>query len=270
MSTNDETKVGLVGWFDILGYESFLANSELAYAGEVIRDVMAGTQARGAEHIESILADFQSPPERREKLAVVVRETKDSTKWMVFADTIVLVSSVPQSEPRWKASLRMGTFFEQVKNLIAEFFFGGLPLRGAISFGEFYTHDKSPLFAGKQLVEVHKFAEAQQWSGCIVTPSEETILSSRPRNLEEVFVRYTVQHPVSLRWKGCCEIETNSMLCLNWLSGCNWARVDTPLPELVKAQFAMRNKDISRPDVQTKIKNTVAFMTQMKSLQGHS
>jgi hypothetical protein len=261
-------KTGLLGWLDILGYSSFVENSDLAYAGEIIREVIATAQSSSGERIDSIVADFQAPQEYREKLANVVRETKNSTKWIIFADTIVLALSVPQSEPSSKARLRLATFFEQAKNLTAEFFFAGLPVRGAISFGQFYAHDTLPLFAGKRLVEAHKFADAQQWSGCIFTPACEAALTNKER-ADEVFAKYGLQYPVSFRWKGCSEITTSSTLTLNWLSGCDWDRFDSVYPEfkeLARTQFSMHNKDISGDGVQTKISNTVAFMEHVRNL----
>lgn len=47
----------------------------------------------------------------------------------------------------------------------------GIPLRGAMAFGELYVDKENDIFFGKALVEAYRFGEHQDWIGFLLTPS---------------------------------------------------------------------------------------------------
>jgi hypothetical protein len=145
MNVKNEIKTGFIGWFDILGYRSFLERSDLARAVNVVREVQAKIHSAGAERFEGIVA---SVPALQKEEKAVAREAFASMIWMIFADTVLLGLPIPEGEKIWKARLRIATFLELAKYVHLDFFFAGLPLRGAVSFGSFYVHDGASLFAG--------------------------------------------------------------------------------------------------------------------------
>jgi hypothetical protein len=267
MSTNDEIKTGLLGWFDILGYKSFLEKNDLAYAAEVIREVIAKAQPEGIRWIERILACI---PDGMQEEKSAGQEALKSIRWSIFSDTVVLAVSLPPPNFVRSRYLIIGVFLELAKNLCVDFFSRGLPLRGAISFGQFYLHDSPPILATKPLI-AHELAEAQQWSGCVFDSSAESevsrVAAGIDPDLRDVFMSNTVRHPVTFRWKRSDQSETKTMLCLNWPNMIDRMAIEMSWPEFVEREFARHNKDISRPDVQVKIKNTAEFIMHVKGLQ---
>ncbi len=57
-----------------------------------------------------------------------------------------------------------------------------IPVRGAISYGEFYCDQENNLFFGKPLIEAYEYGEAQDWLGLIICPSAEKKL--KPLNIK--------------------------------------------------------------------------------------
>jgi hypothetical protein len=57
----------------------------------------------------------------------------------------------------------------------------GIPVRGAISYGDFYCDKENNLFFGKPLVEAYEYSEIQNWLGLIICPSAERKL--KPLNI---------------------------------------------------------------------------------------
>jgi hypothetical protein len=56
MTTTEQIKTGLIGWFDILGYQGLLENSDLSAAVAVLREVIPTVEPNANERIESIIA----------------------------------------------------------------------------------------------------------------------------------------------------------------------------------------------------------------------
>lgn len=52
-----------------------------------------------------------------------------------------------------------------------------IPVRGAISYGDFYCDKNNSLFFGKPLIEAYEYGEAQDWLGLILCPSAEQKLN---------------------------------------------------------------------------------------------
>jgi len=47
----------------------------------------------------------------------------------------------------------------------------GIPVRGAMSYGDFYAHKESNIFFGPALIEAYRYGENQDWIGFVLTPS---------------------------------------------------------------------------------------------------
>ncbi|MGD0651625.1 MAG: hypothetical protein ABSA97_10895 [Verrucomicrobiia bacterium] len=260
MSTNNEIQTGLVGWFDVLGYKEFLdSNNDLAYCIKVIQEVIAEAE-------QEVIGEFKNniiahvPPDMQEEKTVLL-EVQHHTKWVVFADTVLLTLPV-QAEAIWKARLRIATFLHLTKSLFIRFLGAGLPVRAAISFGTFYVHAHPPLFAGKPLVQAQQWAEKQKWTGCVLTPNAASVFNqilaeSDPDN-RKLLASYVVRYFTSAILPDSVTTK-KTMLCLNWPKKIGGFQTEAELPMLIERQFKRHSKQIDRNDVQTKIKNTVEF-----------
>ena len=47
----------------------------------------------------------------------------------------------------------------------------GIPVRGAMSYGDFYAYKESNIFFGPALIEAYRYGENQDWIGFVLTPS---------------------------------------------------------------------------------------------------
>lgn len=255
---------GFIGWFDILGYKSLFETLELA---DVLSIINAQQKARESnfEWIKEIAGEL---PETETRGKAAIDEVLQNTSWLTFSDTTVVALTIPKLDNDYMRFVRIGVFLELVISTHIGFFGKGLPLRGAISFGDYYLDRENSLFAGKPLLEAHKWAEGQKWSGCVMTPSGISaffqIMNQMPKNIRKVMLTYVMQFPVTCPDNGSTENTPESMFCLNWprnvdrLLECNNVR------DFVERQFARHNKPISFPGIQEKIENTTKFMKQSR------
>ncbi|MGQ0518579.1 hypothetical protein ACT453_55425, partial [Bacillus sp. D-CC] len=76
----------------------------------------------------------------------------------VFSDSIILVSEDDNRESVLK--LLVYTW------RLTQMFMGmGMPVRGGISFGEFYINENSNVFLGEALTNAYLLESKQQWAG---------------------------------------------------------------------------------------------------------
>ncbi len=60
-----------------------------------------------------------------------------------------------------------------------------IPLRGALSCGEFYVDEDSKIFLGQALLESYEYGENQDWLGFILSPSSVVKLNALSLPIEE-------------------------------------------------------------------------------------
>ena len=82
-----ETQIGLVAYFDILGYLSFLQSNDVSIATE---EVLITLGKMEGEIVESFPPEISGYPLRA--------ELKDHIKWLIFSDTILIYSPVAEDE----------------------------------------------------------------------------------------------------------------------------------------------------------------------------
>ena len=83
---DEEPQEGIIGFFDILGYQSFLQNNSAEYAAKEV----LGTLTNLDEQIPSLVA--KAIEER------TIPSWVSGTKWLIFSDTILLTSSLSEIE----------------------------------------------------------------------------------------------------------------------------------------------------------------------------
>lgn len=81
-----------------------------------------------------------------------------------FSDTFIIYSVTDSGEAF--AYVDMVARWFTYKLIVAR-----IPVRGALSCGEFYADDKHSLFFGPALIEAYDYGEAQDWLGFMLTPS---------------------------------------------------------------------------------------------------
>lgn len=125
--------------------------------------------------------------------------------------------------------------------LIPESIASEIPVRGAISFGEFQIFDQ--IFVGKAIDEAASWHEQSDWIGVHLTPSAEFVYVPSPGS--KTWLKYSPPHKTKINW------EPN---CVNWVSG--W---DDPQREEEAIKDKFRRLGPIVPEIAGKFVNTLAF-----------
>jgi hypothetical protein len=263
-----EAKTGLVGFFDILGYQQMLLANDVSTTASIVVDVLsevpdnvvAGLLGdQGMERAD----DLASWPEFARYFQGLVREEMD---WLLFSDSIVVSLPLRTDRAAIEWSAGVVAFVEVCAVLLRQMFDVGLPLRGGVSFGEFFIQDT--YFAGQPIIDAYRHSESLELSGCVLAPSVERMYDQMKRQatdedyeesvramLEQLVVSYLVP-------KKGDRVETGSMV--NWvnLPMSSFEGLPSDLRDFVYSSFVSHNKDVA-PAVQPKIDNTEAFVRKI-------
>ncbi len=120
----------------------------------------------------------------------------------------------------------------------------GIPLRGAISYGNFHIENESnldtTLLIGPAVDEVASWYEAADWIGVVLTPS-----ASFRWYQEDLKRSYVVEYPVPIKGQG-----KQTMKCVDWLRYVNEG--------LLRKGF-IDMASVITPDIAAKYQNTLDF-----------
>lgn len=149
---------GIVLYADILGYRSFLANT--LTTDPATENVISLLESCSAEAKTQTLQEL---PVLKEMSFIM-----DQSTAQVFSDTVVVVWPIPPDETklpmsgRWVYALTYGYILHDhmLKN--------GLPVRGAITIGDYVLSDRC--FAGASLIEAYDLAQSIDASAFAITP----------------------------------------------------------------------------------------------------
>lgn len=270
-------KTGLVGFFDILGYQQMLLANDVASTARVVVDVLAevpnlvvsgmfedqGLELVGVSNDDVSVDDLEAWSELEPYYENVVRE---ETGWLLFSDSILVSLPIDLDDgiPLW--GTKVVAFVEVCSFLLRRMFDVGLPLRGGISFGEFFIHDT--FFSGRPIIDAYQHSESLQLSGCMLAPSAAHLYGQMKQYaidqdfdgsirgmLDQLCVDYLIP-------KKRDRVETGAMV--NWvnLPMRFFEGLPSDLRQYVYSSFVAHNKDVV-PAVQPKIENTEAFVRKI-------
>jgi len=263
-----EAKTGLVGFFDILGYQQMLLANDVSSTAQLVVDVLSEVpnnvvsgvlEDQGLERAD----DLASWPEFARYFQGLVRDEMD---WLLFSDSILvsLPLQMDQDIIRWATSVT--GFVEVCAVLQRQMFDVGLPLRGGVSFGEFFI--QGTYFAGQPIIDAYRHSESLDLSGCVLAPSVERMYDQMRQHaadegfeesvhamLDQLCVSYHIP-------KKGDRVETGLMV--NWvnLPMRSFEGLPPDIREYVYSSFVAHNKDVV-PAVQPKIDNTEAFVRKI-------
>jgi hypothetical protein len=138
---------GFVGLFDILGYQSFLENNE---PNEAMEEVLQALRSMPAAAVDSIAGTFTDT--EFQKAVAVAKQIRH----LIFSDTVLLTLGLPEKHDKATRNGYLLVFLLQTIILSRKMFDFGLPLRGAITFGDYSVQDHC--FVGKPIVEAYRTA----------------------------------------------------------------------------------------------------------------
>lgn len=93
-----------------------------------------------------------------------------------FSDTILLWTTPILSEDEGHTATVLA-FSRTVADLVLHGFLSGLPLRGAIAYGECLIDEPKHLFIGQPIVDAYELETQQKWIGVAIHPNAEAGLA---------------------------------------------------------------------------------------------
>jgi len=230
-----KTQTGFLGFFDILGYQSLLVNNDPNVIAENVLSQLTTLNKSIGKKLADTITSFDE--------TVYHEIYKKNLKWLVFSDTILISLDVPSETTASDTYDRLLIFLLSSIILQQNLLLAGLPLRGALTFGDYLIKDAC--FAGRPIIEAYALAEKLELSACVVAPSAKKMFVDilETGNLNH---KLLLDYMVPLK-----NSESLKLLTLNYGS---MEDGEDPRDIVFKSFFA-HNKDIPEK-VQQKILNT--------------
>ena len=259
-----KSQSGLIAFFDILGYQQMLINNEVEKTAHLIVDVIANIPS---EVIKNLLGDQGLAVEEGLETLQYMNEfwqkvLKEEIKWLLFSDSILISLPLDLSQEKFFYAVRFVGFLYTCAFLQRQMFDRGLPLRGAVSFGDFFIQDT--YFAGSPIIESYQASENLELSGCVLTKRTAKeynelkgfALKFNFESMNLLFDQLCI--PYLIPKKGG---KLEKQLMLNWVNLPMDFFKDIPpdIREYVFSSFVEYNKD-TPPIVYPKINNTETFI----------
>lgn len=247
-----KTRKGIVGFFDILGYQSFLLNNAAEDAAkDAAEEVLTILDNIDLKLVNAFVRDIPDAEE------AFLSFFKEEFGLLVFSDTILLTS---EYKVDCKQRLDQWLLFFTLSSLLCEKMFEfGLPIRGAISFGDYIT--KNNCFAGKPIVEAYKVTEDLNLAACVLADSAKNEFESlspfsETNKYSRAFKLLTLKYLVPFKNK-----KEESSFVLKY--DLNTNKQDDDIRQIILNSFWRHNKDISL-SAHEKVNNTEKFIRFLK------
>jgi len=144
---------GFVAFFDILGFKSLLRANTIKKSLAIINESFK----KGLAETEELHSEVTG------------------IKTFVISDSILV--ALPMERERGPTNEAYAYLFCSFCGfLMRNLFYAGLPVRGAIAFGEFYVCNEANkiIFAGQPIVDTYELANAMDISACAIVPTSES------------------------------------------------------------------------------------------------
>jgi hypothetical protein len=244
-----DKKTGLVAFFDILGYQSFLKHNDPELAAEKISEFVKKVK----NFPESVFMKLFTQDELRKAKITFVNEII----YLIISDAIILTLEVDNSQPV-EAGIRKTYFIVYCSMLFNELFSFGFPPRAGIEFGDYilFKDQGSQLFAGKPIIDAYQSAVSLDLSACRISDS----LGIPPIALENhAYVKYKT--PL----KTGDEKELKLLMSFYFDVQENTYHTISDFTQFVVDSFTAHGKMIDK-NVQNKIVNTELFLRYCRAV----
>jgi hypothetical protein len=266
MTNKDPRRIetGFVGFFDILGYKSFLESGITELTFKVI-GILGGLSQRVSENNKlhkalcAHMGNYFAPDH---PASCDLRWELERVKTLIVSDSILLWSSYEESRDRSKRPGQAATFLVTASVLERLMFEEGLPVRGAITFGDFIVVEN--VFAGKPIVQAYTLGQSLDLAACAIHPTAEsqfkTLLTIAPdESMLQADGLPLVRYPVPTK----TDRAGSELLCLNlaWPTLSEYPPLkDRPNPRrYIEEKFSAHGKQVGRNAI-SKVENTEKFL----------
>ena len=243
-----DKKTGLVAFFDILGYQNFLKKNEPEIAADKIAELIKDLKGFQSDTFLSFLSES-----KRDKIGAVVK----NIEYLVISDAILLTLETNKENKDYTRNLRVFLFY--CSRLSKQLFLYGLPLRGAIEYGDYVLIEKQ-MFVGRPIVKAYQASQLLDLSACQVSNS----VGDLPPDFEK---KVHISYVTPLRTGEEKELVLLAPFNVADDKEDQWTSTKIPdLGQFIIEAFCAHGKSINR-EVQRKIINTEFFLRYCKARQ---
>lgn len=235
---------GLIGFFDILGYKSFLKNNN-------------GTAIESAK---SVLKTIIETPE---KVRDLLKEGSDSgiihqIDHIVFSDTIVISldmsaikADICPGDARFQFCIFCGVVFQEMLKK-------GLPVRGAMVEGEFIF--EASCLAGEAIVDAYDLCEMLDFAGLVCEADfGKVVMGDEQKENGGIFLKYL--SPLK-NGREDRHVHFNWLTIMDIVSPDEYAKVVADTAMYISRAFWDHNKDCAQA-VDSKLDNTIKLTRRL-------
>lgn len=233
-------KKGVVCFFDILGYQNIIKQDNYELASNVIENILYKVPTKALESTKQLFNN------KNIALLDAAISSIQKSKPIIVSDSILYVLPLTGKKTD---QFKLLVFIIYMAHFIRMNFESGLPLRGAIDFGEVYIHKNS--FAGSSIVDTYTLSSKMEYSGCILTDRfMEMFNHVLFPELESAASGFHVK--ILSPFKDGNKLMYN----LNWVNPFpKFGNFDKEVRQYIFDSFFEHNKDVSDKEIE-KINNT--------------
>jgi hypothetical protein len=201
---NESTKTGLVGFFDILGYQNLLERNEPEKIAEEVLPILTNIDKTVIKDLKELTNHSHSVAQQKfsskaepETLSRVLTSVDKlvykiikALRWIIFSDTVVLTLPI-ENKDHILVQLAWWIFFAAAVQLQTYFFQAGLPIRGAIDYGKFFIKDTC--FAGRTIINAYQLCSQIEIAACVLTDDASKKLRQIKMD-DHLFALYIVEY----------------------------------------------------------------------------
>ena len=238
---------GFLAVFDILGYKSLIENNPITETATLVSGFIEKTPVLTEKFISS---KYKDTP-----LNEVYDYIGNMLKSFIISDTIIICLPLERSLDEYdnfSIIVVLNYFFYYLSQLLRLSCDNGLPMRGGVDYGEFYSTNRS--IVGKPFLNAFNLSESLEFVGCALT--DKVI-----EQLEKVAPINQKNGPFSsliFKYFAPLHNEINKRLyLLNWLYHNKDTGIKKPkdIRQYLTHSFHAHSKDVPR-SVFPKIENT--------------
>lgn len=257
--TDHKSQYGIIGFFDILGYQSFLENNEdiAGVVTEKVLNFMVNLKKYIPTRILKIFGNSEA-----------VKPMLNEIKFLVFSDTILLTCTYVKDDDLDRKIDKWVLFLIASLTLNRWMFEYGLPLRGVITTGSFLV--KEHCFAGKSIIDAYKLCHDLDLAACVMTDNAyqevtNLINSSKRKKIKKLLNASIVEYLIPRKGGKEEKLPTLNLLTLRGLkpksNKGNVKPKDNKIDvrQIVFNTFWKHNKDIKQ-DALSKVANTEQYL----------
>jgi len=266
---------GIICCIDILGYQNIINTNQIEYVSNLISDTISTIPKNVQEIVGNYFKDAVVGTDHLKESVEAVDFLNKKIKYLSISDTILVSLSMKDfAKPSGFEETTIATvemtawilYLVNIATLQRIYFDAGLPVRGAIAYGEFYISENN--FAGKPIIDSYVQAQKLNFSGCALTVQCGELMLAKIAKWSDLLQNDTFKMfdgllvPYSAPLKGS---SYKRLLLVDWLNNSvkNASDIPQDIGQYINTAFHDHNKEID-DTVISKIENTERILRWMK------